>query len=118
MYCTKCGAANDDNAWKCTKCGEALEHLPAAGQREPVKVNNYLVPAIITTVFCCVPFGIVAVVYAAQANSKASSGDIDGAVASSNKAKAWTWAAFGVGAVFGVLWLALQIAGVMLAHNR
>ena len=24
MYCPTCGAANDDNAWKCTTCGREL----------------------------------------------------------------------------------------------
>src|SRR5438128_1439779 len=33
-------------------------------------VPNYLVQSILCTLFCCLPFGIVAIVYAAQVNSK------------------------------------------------
>ena len=55
-------------------------------------VPNYLVPAILTTVFCCLPFGIVAIVYAAQVNSKLAAGDRAGAMAASKSAKTWTFA--------------------------
>lgn len=60
-------------------------------------VPNYLVQAILVTIFCCIPFGIPAIVFAAQVNSKLAAGDIDGAKDSSRKAKMWTWIAFGVG---------------------
>ncbi|NER07984.1 MAG: CD225/dispanin family protein [Okeania sp. SIO3C4] len=33
-------------------------------------VPSYLTQAILITVFCCLPFGIVAIVYAAQVNSR------------------------------------------------
>ena len=36
----------------------------------PISVPNYLVQAILTTIFCCLPFGIVAIVFAAQVNGK------------------------------------------------
>ncbi|NIM07517.1 MAG: CD225/dispanin family protein [Armatimonadetes bacterium] len=65
--------------------------MPAGG------VPNYLVQAILVTLFCCLPFGIVAIVYAAQVNGKLSGGDIDGAMESSRKAKIWSWISFGVG---------------------
>jgi predicted Zn finger-like uncharacterized protein len=65
--------------------------MPAGG------VPNYLVHAILVTLFCCLPFGIVAIVYAAQVNGKLSGGDIDGAMESSRKAKMWSWISFGVG---------------------
>lgn len=60
-------------------------------------VPNYLAQAILVTIFCCIPFGIPAIVFAAQVNSKLAAGDIDGAKDSSRKAKMWTWIAFGVG---------------------
>jgi Tfp pilus assembly protein PilE len=28
MYCPKCGTKNDDNAYKCTKCGKVLHEEP------------------------------------------------------------------------------------------
>lgn len=57
-----------------------------------VQPKNYLVEAILVTIFCCQPFGIVSIVYASQVNSKFDSGDYDGAQRASNSAKQWmTW---------------------------
>lgn len=30
MYCPKCGKPNDDNAYRCTTCGEVIQVVPAA----------------------------------------------------------------------------------------
>jgi len=65
--------------------------FPGAGARFPTEVPNYLVQAILVTIFCCVPFGIVSIVYAAQVNGKVAAGDYAGAIATSNKAKTWAW---------------------------
>jgi hypothetical protein len=63
--------------------------LTAAAPR-PV-VPNYLVQSILCTLFCCLPFGIPAIVFAAQVNSKLAAGDVAGAQESSRKAKMWCW---------------------------
>jgi len=41
---------------------------------ETKAVPNYLVQAILCTICCCLPFGIVAIVYAAQVNGKVAGG--------------------------------------------
>ena len=53
MFCTHCGASNDDNAWRCTSCGRELRATipPRPPQLPPGSVPNHLVPAILTTVF-------------------------------------------------------------------
>jgi hypothetical protein len=69
--------------------------------RRPIgDVPTYLAPAILTTLFCCTPGGIVAIVFAAQVPGKLASGDYEGAVRASNTAKLWCWLSFGS-------WLAL-----------
>ena len=73
---------------------------------------NYLVWAILTTIFCCLPFGIVSIIFAAQVNSKWMVGDYAGAQNSSKNAKIWAWVSFGV-ALFGlVIWFVLLALGV------
>ena len=74
---------------------------------------NYLVWAILATIFCCLPLGIASIVFAAQVNSKYSSGDTAGARASSEKAKMFAiWSAV-VGVVIGALYaIAVVAAGV------
>jgi hypothetical protein len=107
MYCTACGAKNDDNAFRCAACGKDLVRV---GPVVPVNIPNYLVQAILVTVFCCLPFGIAAIVFAAQVNGKIQAGDIAGAMESSRKAKMWSWLAFGIGLVVSILWFGLNIA--------
>lgn len=58
MFCSKCGTENNDFASNCIKCAAPLQKAQsgsAAGQAIP---NNYLVQAILATIFCCLPFGI------------------------------------------------------------
>ena len=84
MYCPTCGANNADNAAVCVQCGRALQAVVPG-----VVVPNYLVFAILVTVFCCLPTGIAAIIYAAQVNTKLQAGDIAGAQLASKNAKMW-----------------------------
>ena len=72
---------------------------------------NYLVSAIIGTVLCCWPAGLVAIIYASQVNSKWAMGDYHGAQMASNNARTWSnisiWSAL---AIFVLYFLAI-IAG-------
>jgi hypothetical protein len=62
-----------------------------------VSVPNYLVFAILVTVFCCLPTGIAAIIYAAQVNTKLQAGDIAGAQQASKNAKMWVLISVGAG---------------------
>ncbi|HDS0949446.1 TPA: CD225/dispanin family protein [Stenotrophomonas maltophilia] len=74
------------------------------------QVPNNLVWAILSTLFCCLPAGIVSIVYAAQVNGKLAAGDIAGAQESSEKAKKWAmWSAIAA-VVVGVLYVILIMA--------
>jgi hypothetical protein len=113
MYCRKCGAQNDENAYRCLQCGDTLQHPVAASP--PREIPNYLVQSILVTVFCCLPFGIPAIVYAAQVNGKIAAGDIQGAINASNTAKMWVWLSFGFGLAWVVLYIGFVVLGA-LAH--
>ena len=71
--------------------------------------QNYLVLAIISTVCCCLPLGIVAIIFAAQVNSKYEAGDYQGAMDASNKAKLFTFIAIGLGIIINGIYFLLQI---------
>ena len=62
--------------------------------------------AILVTLLCFLPTGIVAIVFASQVNTKLAAGDVAGAVEASNKAKTWTI----VSAVVGVVLVVIVIA--------
>ena len=58
--------------------------------------DDNLVWAILATVLCCMPFGVVAIVYAAKVDSLWSSGDRAGALAAAESSKKWTkWSVAG-----------------------
>jgi hypothetical protein len=105
MFCTQCGANNPDTAAVCAQCGRNLQAvspavpLPSTGVVLPpgTTVQNYLVFAILATVFCCLPAGIPAIVYAAQVNSKLQAGDLAGAQIASKNAKLWCLISLGLG---------------------
>ncbi len=67
------------------------------------KPDNYLVLAILTTVLCCLPFGIVAIVYSSKVDGLWNSGNHVAACDYSQKAKKWSIIAVIVGAVGIVL---------------
>lgn len=116
MFCPQCGTANPDNAAQCSQCGTAMQPVaapPAAYPQQPVQgpvVESYLIPSILVTVLCCLPFGIPAIIYAAQVQEKLQRGDIAGAQQSSKNAKTWCIVAVAapfVGLVLYVLFIAV-----------
>ncbi len=126
MYCPKCGTENTNNASICIECNHELNpvrepqapppsHMaPPQMAGQPVgSVPNYLVQAILLTIFCCIPFGIVAIVYAAQVNGKLAVGDIYGATEVSNKAKMWCWWSFGVGLGLVILYMGFIVLSIV-----
>lgn len=69
------------------------------------EIPNYLVWSILTTIFCCLPFGIVSIVFAAKVDGLRAAGDIQGAMEASRKAKTWAIVAASAGLVVVVLYL-------------
>jgi len=127
MPCPHCGGEMSVTAdlWGqvvvCPHCQKELT-IPAPEARPsttagplwflPKKVPSYLVEAILVTIFCFQPFGIVAIVYAAQVDGKLASGDYAGARYVSERAKNWCLAAF----LCGFLWLPIAFF-VLFGHH-
>ena len=117
VYCSTCGREVEPDARFCDNCGAVIDPqagspqyapgMPYAGGMDygaPVNIPNYLVQAILVTICCCLPAGIVAIVYAAQVNGRVASGDYAEAQRLSNNAKTWCWVSFGVGIAVGVVY--------------
>lgn len=66
--------------------------------------NNYLWLSILTTLLCCLPLGIVGIIYSTQVMSKWNSGDFAGAEASARNAKTWSLVGIGLGLATSVLY--------------
>jgi hypothetical protein len=74
------------------------------GQQEP---DNYLVWAILCTVLCCLPLGIVAIVYSTRVSGLWSQGRYAEAQAAADNAKKWAIIGAIVGAVVYVIAIVL-----------
>jgi len=105
MYCTQCGTSRPDGTNICPSCGTATPSFAA-----PPKIENYLVTSILITLCCCVPAGIVAIIYAAQVNSKLAAGDIRGAQESARLARIWSWVGFGCGVLTVIIYAIIGFA--------
>ena len=95
------------------------EWTPPPSSGAPASVPNYLVPAIIS-LFCCLPLGIVGVIFAAQVNGKVAAGDTAGALESAKKAKMFSFIAIGLGLlgiVCYVLFVVIMGVGMGLAGS-
>lgn len=57
-------------------------------------ISNNLVWAILATLFCCLPLGIVSIIYAAKVDGLVAAGNYAAAQEAADKAKSWAlWAA-------------------------
>jgi hypothetical protein len=84
--------------------GQGVGNLyPRGPMLPPASVPSHLVWAILVTLFCFLPTGIVAIVYATQVGSKLAAGDVLGAREASNKAKMWSIISAVAGFVVGIL---------------
>ena len=90
---------------------------PPSSGAPATSVPNYLVPAIIS-LFCCLPLGVVAVIFAAHVNGKVTAGDSAGALDASKKAKMFSFIAIGLGLagiicyiLIWVIWGVAMVAG-------
>ncbi len=82
-------------------------------QPQSTQPKNWLVESILVTLFCCLPFGIVGIVYAARVNSEWAAGNPAGAERASKEAGKWTKIGFFIGlaviALYCILWLIFGI---------
>lgn len=133
MFCSSCGKENAAGAAFCGYCGSKLATVDPQAPANPAlpgptvnapppagplpTIPNYLVQAILTTFFCCLPFGVVSIIYASQVTSKLERGDVAGAQQASRSARTWAWVAFGVGLAGGLLYLVFAVILGAVAHG-
>ncbi|HMK20406.1 MAG TPA: CD225/dispanin family protein [Chitinophagaceae bacterium] len=92
-----------------------MENLNMAppGPKGPFS-ENWLVEAILVTLLCCLPFGVVGIIFAAQVNTKQQAGDMEGAEKSRKEAAKWTkigfWVGLGCIILYILFWLVLGVS--------
>ena len=85
---------------------------PAASTPGGQPPPNYLVPAILVTLFCCLPGGIASIIFATQVNSKHQAGDLVGAQEASKKAKMFMMISAGVGVLVWIIVIIINIGAL------
>lgn len=80
-------------------CNYGRNDFNGGSQYKPMKPDNNMVWAILSTVLCCLPFGIYAIIQASKVNGLYNSGNYAEAQAMADSAKKWA----GVGAIIGLV---------------
>jgi hypothetical protein len=86
---------------------------PPYGQPIP----NYLWQSIVVTLLCCLPAGVVAIVYATRVQGLQQMGDIQGALDASQKAKTWCIVSAVAAVVILAIYLLIFFAVIGIASN-
>lgn len=81
----------------------------AYGDKVPKMPPSYLVWAVVMTVLCCLPAGIVAIIFSSQVSSKYYSGDIEGATRASERAQIWIIISFVLGVLSATLYMPVAL---------
>ncbi len=76
------------------------------------KPSSFLVWAILSTIFCCLPFGIVSIVYASKVDGLWYTGKYVEAQDAASKARMWFWWSFGSALLIWIAYIILVIVGV------
>jgi hypothetical protein len=90
----------------------AVTHQQTQVQAMPYAPPTYIGP-VLATLFCCVPLGLVSLVYAANANVKAARGDIAGAMGDESRSRTWLMIAVAPMFAFVIIYAVLLIRGVV-----
>lgn len=100
MECKFCRSELPEDAKVCPNCGTPVDPQPTQeneqGQdsmgnyglpQKPIDSTPYIIFAIISTVLCCMPLGIAAIIYASRINMLQRTGDYEGAKDAAKKSK-------------------------------
>jgi len=83
--------------------GSAPRYHHGGQPAHPPLPDNYLVWAIVVTILCCLPTGIVSIVYASKVNSLHKNGQYQEAKEAAESAKKWIQGSVALGVGIGIL---------------
>lgn len=79
----------------------------------PKKPDDMLVWSIMSTILCCIPTGIVAIVYSSKVNTAWNEKDYDAAYEASRNAKTWSIVSLVLGVVSYIVFGILSVVGAL-----
>jgi len=91
---------------------QPVAQQPYQNQQQNIKSpDSHMAMAILTTLFCCLPFGIISIVYASKVSGLYASGDYNGAVNASSKAQSYASWGMILGIVTSLIYVFLFFTG-------
>ena len=81
-------------------------------EQKPERPKNYLALAIISTIACCMPLGIVSIIYSTKVDTAYNDGNYALAESSSKKAKNWGIASMVAIGVILILYVIIMLIAV------
>lgn len=123
-FCSNCGSSLKENSLFCPVCGQRVgvivnvQHQDSfitpnnMEKSKPFKPNSNMTLAILTTVFCCVPLGVYAIVLANKVDTLYFAGEYKLAEMAAQDSK--KWAIIGILSTF-TLYLVCFVIGIVLA---
>ena len=89
----------------------------SAPQTATQKPGNNMALAVLTTVLCCLPLGIVSIVYAQKVDGLYFAGDYAGALEASKNARKWAIISMIAGIAVGILYFLIYGITALTAMN-
>ena len=81
--------------------------------QKPVNWVPYLILSIISTLCCCLPFGVVGIVFSAKINSSMTAGNLEEAQNNAKMAKIWIIVSFAIGILTWLIYMILIVTGAV-----
>ena len=80
--------------------------------------KTWMAESILVTIFCCLPFGIVGIIYASKVNSFFMQGNYSEAHKASSNAKKWTKIGFFIGLATIIIYLLIYGITILSILNK
>ena len=129
VNCPECDTTISSKAISCPHCGapiaqeqaqeptqQPVQQAPTANKPNPVTdlpPKTWLVESILATLLCCLPFGIVAIIYATKVESNWYASNKELALSSAKSAKSWTLVSVFSGLGVALLYIILMSLGIV-----
>lgn len=84
---------------------------PPVDNIPPLKPDNWLWQSIVATLLCCMPLGVVGIIYAVRVNSLYFSGNYQESERMAQKAKMWTLISAGIALLYYIMWIIMLVTG-------
>lgn len=81
--------------------------------QKPVSWVPYLILSIISTLCCCLPFGVVGIVFSAKINSAMLAGNLEEAQNNAKMARIWIIVSFAIGLLTWLIYMVLIVTGAV-----